>query len=506
MSDDVVEVRAARATRWASVTEVAARIITPVTTMLLARILAPEAFGVIATISVVVSFADMFSDAGFQKYLVQHEFADDDERSRCLSVAFWTNLAVSAVLLAAIVAFRHPLASAVGSPAHGDVLAVASVQLLLTSFSSVQFAMFRRDLDFRTLFTVRMVGVSIPLVVAMPLALLGFGYWSLVISSIALQVSNAVLTTLKSRWRPRLTYDVATLRAMLSFSIWSLVEAFSIWLTSWVDILVIGRVLDEYHVGLYTTSVTMVNNLLAVITASTAPVLFAALSRMQDDDHRFRALFLGTQRYVALLVFPLGAGVFLYRDVAVRLLLGSGWGEAADVVGLWALTSAPMIVLGHYSSEAYRARGRPRLSFTAQVLHLIVLVPAILVSAPFGFAVLVMTRSLVRLQFVLVHLVIMHRTMGVSIASSLGNIASPAVATAGMCALALGLRQVDDSTGWEAISIAVCVLAYFGALAAVPKSRQDLAGLASLLGARKKAATPHNGGVAVTTTDQEVAR
>uniref|UniRef100_UPI00398928BC oligosaccharide flippase family protein n=1 Tax=Methyloglobulus sp. TaxID=2518622 RepID=UPI00398928BC len=87
-----LQIKVASSVKWSAITQIAAKIVTPVTTMVLARILAPEAFGVVATVIMIVSFADMFTDAGFQKYLVQHEFKDDDEKYRNTNVAFWTNL------------------------------------------------------------------------------------------------------------------------------------------------------------------------------------------------------------------------------------------------------------------------------------------------------------------------------------------------------------------------------------------------------------------------------
>ena len=79
---------------------------------------------------------------------------------------------------------------------------------------------------------------------------------------------------------------------MLSFSVWSLVEAIAIWLTTWIDAFIIGTVLNDYYLGLYKTSTTMVNSLLALITAATTPILFSALSRLQNDNSQFNKTFL----------------------------------------------------------------------------------------------------------------------------------------------------------------------------------------------------------------------
>ena len=177
-----------------------------------------------------------------------------------------------------------------------------------------------------------------------------------------MQLFNAVILTIKSKWRPEWSYNIKILK-MVSFSIWSLIESISIWFTTWIDAFIIGYYLNEYYLGIYKTSTIMVNSVFALITASTVPVLFSALSRLQNNEHEFKNMFLRFQRLVSILVFPLGVGIFLYSDLVTKVMLGNRWNEASDVIGIWALTSAIMIVFGHYCSEVYRAKGRPKLSF-----------------------------------------------------------------------------------------------------------------------------------------------
>ena len=88
-----------------------------------------------------------------------------------------------------------------------------------------------------------------------------------------------------------------------------------------------------------------------------------------------------------------------------RIILGEQWLEASGFVGLWALTSGITIVLSHYSSELYRAKGKPKLSVLVQWLHIIVLWPTIIISSNYGFETLYISRSLVRFEMIMVILV-----------------------------------------------------------------------------------------------------
>ena len=151
------------ATKWSAITEILAKLVAPLTTILLARLLTPEAFGIVATITMVISFADIFADAGFNKYIIQHEFINDEEREQCTNVAFWSNLCVSLLLWIIIAAFSKPLARLVGCPGYELGLIVACASIPIAAFSSIQTSLYKRHFDFKTLFGARIIGVLIPL-------------------------------------------------------------------------------------------------------------------------------------------------------------------------------------------------------------------------------------------------------------------------------------------------------------------------------------------------------
>ena len=396
------------ATKWSAVTEVAAKLVSPISTMILARLLTPDAFGVLVTATIVISFAEIFTDAGFQKYIIQHEFEDDDALYKSTNVAFWSNLFFSLVVWAGICAFSPQIAHLVGSDGYGLVIAVSCICIPLEAFSSIQFALFKRKLDFRSLFFVRIIGIAIPLIVTIPLAYVTRSYWALIIGMITLNISNAILLTARSSWKPKWYYNFSLFKQMFSFTMWSMVEAVTIWLTGYLDIFIVGTVLSTYYMGIYRTAINTVGGIMALITAATTPVLFSALSRVQSDPLQFKALFFRFQKMVGLLVIPLGVGIFLFRDLVTQILLGDQWSEASYMVGWWGLTSAITIVLSHYCSEVYRAKGKPKYSVLSQILHLLFLIPTVLISVKYGFETLCVSRSLIRFTGILIHLVLLY--------------------------------------------------------------------------------------------------
>ena len=460
------------ATKWSAITEIAAKLVTPITSMVLARLLTPEAFGVVTTLTMVITFAELFTDAGFQKYLIQHEFKDDEDREQSTTVAFWSNLVMSLFFWGIISIFNAPLAAIVGNPGLGHVLIVACASIPLAAFSSIQMALFKRDFDFKTLFRVRIVSTLIPLLVTVPLAFWLRSYWALVIGTLTVNLVNAILLTVFSKWKPRFYYSFAKLKEMLSFSVWSMIEAISIWLTSYVDVFIVGTMLSQYYLGLYKTSSTLVGQIMGLITAITTPILFSALSRLQNDEKEFQTLFFRFQKLVGLLVVPLGVGIFLFSDLATELILGSQWTEAAGFVGLWGLTSALTIVLAHYSSEVYRAKGKPKLSVLAQVLHIVVLWPTVLIAIKYGFETLYVARSLVRLELIAVNLCIMGWIIKMPIGKMFTNILPSCIAAA--CMLLVLLLPSSDNLWINIIYAAVAAIIYLVVVMLFPEERKTL--------------------------------
>lgn len=462
------------ATKWSAITEIVAKLILPITNMVLARLLTPDAFGVVATITMIVSFAEIFTDAGFQKYLIQHEFKDATDREESTTVAFWSNFCLSILLWIIIGIFSEQLATIVGNPGLGNVITIACISIPLAAFSSIQMALYKRDFDFKTLFKVRIAGILVPIVVTIPLAFWLRSYWALVIGTIATNLVNAVVLTWYSKWKPRFFYSFQKLKEMLSFSIWSMIEAISIWLTNYLDIFIIGIYLNEYYLGIYKTSMTTVGQITALVTAATTPILFSALSRLQSDRNAFKQMFFKFQKLVGMLVIPMGVGIFCFRDLITQILLGSQWGEAANFIGLWGLTSAITIVLAHYSSEVYRSLGKPKLSVLAQILHIIVLCPVMLIAVRYDWDVIYICRAVVRLELVLVNLIIMYTVVGISPLKMISNVTPSIFAALLMGGVGLFLTSLSSSIVWSFVAIFICIIIYFGAISLSKTDREIL--------------------------------
>lgn len=453
-----------KATKWSALTELLSKLVTPITSMVMARLLTPEAYGVVATFSIIIALADIFSDAGFQKYLIQKEFLNNEERDQHTNVAFWSNLVLSFTLWGLIAVFCRPLAALVGSPGLGLVLLVSCAGIPLTGFCSIQMALMKRDFDFKTLFWRRLVSILIPIFVTIPLAVWLRNYWALVLGNLAMQIANAVFLGIKSNWTPRRFYSVSILKEMLSFCIWSLVDSLLVWATKYADIFFIGTLLNSYYLGLYRTSITIVGQIVTLITAIVLPVMLPSLSRLQDDIPHMRQLLLRFQKTTSIVLLPLGVGVFIFRDLITEVMLGNQWTEAAGFFGLWGLMEAVTVVFARFCSPVYPAIGKPRVSVIVQLLHVVVLIPAIIISGQYGFKALYITRSLIRLELVLVNMIAVYVIIKQSPWKMIFNILPEAASALIMAVVGYFLLRINNGIAFSFVWLVVCAAVYYASL------------------------------------------
>ena len=459
--EDKIKSKISKATKWSTITELLAKLIVPITNLILARILAPDAFGVIATITTITSFADMLTDAGFQKYIIQHDFQNEEELHQNANVAFLSNFVFSLFLWIIIVIFRDLIVSLLGSPNLGIPLVIASLQLPLTALSSIQMALYKRDLDFKTLFYRRIISVILPFIITIPLALIGFNYRSLIIGTLCGHISNIIILLIKSKWRPTTFFSFNILKKMISFSVWSLMDSIIIWLGSYIDVFIIGNVFDTYYLGLYNNSLHTVNAIMNIITASITPVLLSSLSKYQNDNEKFNSTLFNFQKLMSYIIIPMGVGIFLYKELVVEILLGSEWLEAANIIGIMSLITPFIIVLSNCVSICYIAKGKPKLSLIAQLIYLIPLVPIGIISANKSFWSYVYIRNFYRISLIISNLIILNKILKISSLKLIKNLLLPVISSIIMAIVAIVLQNISKKIIWSIISITLCILTYF---------------------------------------------
>ncbi len=468
---------------WSLFSEISAKFVVPISNMILARVLTPDAFGIVAVCNMLVSFIDLITDAGFGKYLIQHDFENDIEMDKYASVSFWTNLAISTMMTTIIVVFRFPIARILGHSDYGNIIAIASLQLVITSISSIQTALFRRQFDFKKLFIARLAVAFAPLLITVPLAFALRSFWALIIGNLAGATVNAIVLTIFSKWRPKLFYNSAILKNMFSYSFWSLCEALANWTIFWVDTFIVGNLYSEYQLGLYKNSTNMVQSIMGMISASMSPVLLSTLSRLKSNEKVYVKSFLNIQNLMLFLVMPMGVGLFLYRKTATLLLFGNQWSEAANIVGAWGLMMICSVIFYSFPAELYKSKGIPKLLFLFQILYLIVLIPVCYFAAKIGFWTMVYTRCICVLWQTIVSVIFAKKIFGIKLNIYFSTFVHPTLATIYMCLISFVLSSFLRGTVGDVLAILICFISYLSYLCVF--SRNKIRDILCVIGSRR---------------------
>lgn len=238
-----------------------------------------------------------------------------------------------------------------------------------------------------------MVAAIIPLAVTIPMALILRSYWALIIGNIAGATVSAVFLLILSKWHPNFYYSWSRLHRMFSFSFWSLCEGLAHWTIFWFDTFLVSYFFTSYYLGLYKNSTHIMISLFGMVTATISPVLLSVLSRMKSDAASAFNMVLNIEKLTIYLLLPLGIILYFYRHLAVSIMFGEQWIEAANIVGAWALMMVGSIIFYTFPAEAFKSQGIPKYLFFYQIAYLIFLVPLCCYAISIDFWSFVYTRT-----------------------------------------------------------------------------------------------------------------
>jgi O-antigen/teichoic acid export membrane protein len=395
--------------KWSALMEVVSRAASPIVTIVLARILTPEIFGVVSIASIAISFSQIFWDAGLGKALVQTE-ADHDKAA---NVVFWTNIILGVIVYLCLFFSAPFIADYFKCPASSPVLRVLGLQIIIGSLSSVQSALFVRDLAFRGLFWIKLLTVFIPGVFSIPMAYFGYGVWALVAGTLAGQIVNMLLLWFYSPWRPRLHYDFPLAGKILRFGYWVLAETLAGWLLVSFDGIIVGRYFGVHDMGVYRTGMTLTSVIFGLTLCPCLPILYPSFSRLQDDHSTLIRSFRKVAGVVMTLAVPMGVGLFLLGDNIATIVFGNKWAGLGFVLSILGLKEGLLWTVG-INAEAYRAIGRPDIMTKFMFVQILYFLPAYFLAAQSGLTVFLYVRLALAMTAIPIQLFLCYRILGVS--------------------------------------------------------------------------------------------
>ncbi len=357
-----------------------------VVSIILARLLAPEDFGLIALVMAVIAIANVFVQSGLGTALIQKKDADDTD----FSSVFYASLALAGVVYA-IIFFAAPfIADFYEKPALVTIIRILTLTLFVGVFNSIQYAFVARNMMFKKFFF-RSIGSMIPSsIIGITMAFTGFGVWALV----AQQLSNSILAVaimwVVVPWRPKLLFSLERLSKLFSFGWKLLLSSILDTVYSQLQSFIIGKMFSPASLAFYDRGSHFPYIIINNVNNSIQAVMLPSLSAYQDDRPQIKKMMRRAIVTSSFLIIPMMAGLGAMAEPVVQILLGDKWLPCVPFVQIFCFIYAFYPI--HTSNlSAINAMGRSDIFLKLEIIKkaygLTILIASILYfRSPIGIA------------------------------------------------------------------------------------------------------------------------
>jgi O-antigen/teichoic acid export membrane protein len=331
------------------------RAIVALFTVILAAILGPKDFGLVAIAWVFINFIQMFLDQGLVAALIQKKALQQEH----LDSVFWMDLVLSFGLAFLSIALSHWWAVVNHAPQVAILISVLSLCIPIEGLSIVQKTVLSKTMDFKSLSIRSTVAVLASGVVGLGLAWAGFGVWALVGQQVTRDVVSLALLWKISPWRPRWEFSWPHFRELLGFSLSNFAAQLGIFADTQAGTILVGLFFGPVPVGLFRLADRIVTAVVAACTSSIQAVSLPEFSRLQDQPSEVHRSALMCIRLSSIITLPALAGLAAVSD-SLMATLGPKWIPAADVLKVLCATGM-VIVFAYFTGPMLQAMGKPHL-------------------------------------------------------------------------------------------------------------------------------------------------
>ena len=299
---------------WVSFAQIITQIIQFIVSVVLARLLFPKDFGMIAMIVVFSNFINVFQGLGMGSSIVQKKDLDGDH----INSIFWIVTGLGLFLTMLMIGVSPIIAHFYKQPQLLKLSMALGMTFFITSLGIVPRSLFGREMQFKVLSLINIIAVSFAGLLAIFLAFKGFGVWSLIYRQIALVTLGSLLLLIIRKWKPTFSFQWSKIETMFKFGINLTGASFTNYFKRNLDNLLIGKFLGAQALGYYNFSYNIMLYPLGRISGVLSQVFFPALSKIQENLSRIREVYKKATFFISVITFPLMIGLFVLAPEFVR--------------------------------------------------------------------------------------------------------------------------------------------------------------------------------------------
>jgi lipopolysaccharide exporter len=341
---------------WVFLLRIVSRGLTLVRTIVLARILAPEDFGLMGITMVAMSMLETFSQTGFQAALIQKK----TDIEGYLNTA-WTTLALRGFVLYGLLYLAAPYAAGFyETPEATPILRAAGLMMIITGLMNIRVIYFKKELEFQKQFVFLFTGTLFDLTISIAFAVIMQNVWALVYGLLAGNLARLIISYIIVPWRPRIQIEPDKLKDMYGFGRYVFWSSLFIFLLTEGDDALLGKLLGVTALGFYQMAHRIANLPATEITHVISSITFPAYSKLQDNQPALREAYLRVLKLTAVLSIPAAGGIFMLAPDLTMILLGERWMPMVGAMRVLVIGGAVRSI-GATMGPVFQAVGKPNI-------------------------------------------------------------------------------------------------------------------------------------------------
>ncbi len=429
--------RVARGLTWTLIDTWGTQILGLVVFAILANLLLPADFGLVALAAVFVAFAQLLVDQGLGDALIQRPSVTRSQ----IDTAFWVAVLTGVLLTVVGVIVAGPIAIALGEPRLEQILQALSLTFVLAALNSIQVALMRREMRFRSLAIRKVVAVAGGGIVGVWMAFGGYGAWALV----GQQLTSATISVLTlwtvSPWRPGLQVSLEDFRSLFSFGIHVVGGDILSFLSRNVDRLLIGIYLGLIPLGFYAVGYRILDTSQQLLVNFARRLAFPIFARLQDDVGRLRRAYGRVTGAMSVVILPAYVGLALVAQEAIVVIFGQRFAASGPVAAVLFLVG-PALSVQLITGALLNGVGHPEITFRLRLVTTIVNVAGFFIAVFFFRDIVAVAAAFVIRAYLVAPLILwwVRKYAHVGLRDQLSQLRSPLLATIFMAAVVISVK------------------------------------------------------------------
>jgi O-antigen/teichoic acid export membrane protein len=441
--------------KWSVLENLCSRGLGFVTFAILARLLTPDAFGLISLAFVVTTLLQLFVVTGVSEAVIQRPTLE----RKLLDTAFWLSIAMGLVLMLLCIAAAGPVAALYKQPELAPVLRVLSIALLLQALSAVQEAVLRRGFGFRVVALRRILATVAGSVVGITWAIVAPSVWALVAQYLAWSAIGVVVLWSAGSYRPRRHFDRAEARELTSFGLNVLGIRLSFYASENGDNFVIGLLLGPTQLGYYVVGFRIFRVVTEFVTAAMSAVTLPVFSRMQEEPARIVRAFMRLTRFSLAIAVPAFVGGAVLAPYLIPLAFGDGWKPSVQIMQILSLVGLVTSVAA-FDRDVLIGVGRVRLELMIALIGTAANLVAFVIGAQWGITGVAIALVIRAYLIWPVRMLALKSAVGLPVGAYLLQWVRPVACGAIMALAMLGAGQAVPHGAQLPVELAVGALVY----------------------------------------------